>query len=362
MVELPQATLSQLLWGVGLFVGLIIVGFSVERFRQRKRIRLQRANEWKTAESIIRDKELTPEEQNALRTLIRKQSPEEPLRVITVRQHFEACVEQMMDALLAQGDQKQYGRMGALLRDVRVALALDYVPLGQRIQSTRELSPSQIVSLATSSDKASGWHKARVESLDEAYLYLSLEDARASELSGLRTGDKVRVHLWREEDARYAFQLECAGRREEPPGLIFFHTTELERLQARRDYRIRHEQTTSVGVISKAPDEEEDVERLAERPLVTKLRGRITNLSAGGCALVVQQPLPTQVLLRIVIELDDLEPFDVFARIVSASPISGGRSFVRTSFVGIDDETRDKIARYIMRRQQNLSEAHESDY
>lgn len=361
MVELPQATLSQLLWGIGLFVGLIIVGFSVERFRQRKRIRLQRANEWKTVESIIRDKELTPEEQNALRTLIRKQSPDEPLRVVTVRQHFEACVEQMMDALLAQGDLKQYGRMGALLRDVRVALALDYVPLGQRIQSTRELSPSQIVSLAPSSGKASRWHKARVESLDEAYFYFSLEDASAAVLSEVRTGDTVRVRLWREEDARYAFKLECAGRREEPPALIFMHATGLERLQARRDYRIRHEQTTSVGVISKPP-EEEDVERLAERPLVTKLRGRITNLSAGGCALVVQQPLPAQVLLRIVIELDDLEPFDMFARIVSTSPISGGRSFVRTSFVGLDDETRDKIARYIMRRQQNLSEAHESDY
>jgi c-di-GMP-binding flagellar brake protein YcgR len=358
MVELPQATLSQLLWGIGLFVGLIIVGFSVERFRRHKRIRLQLANEWNTVESIIRDKELTPEEQNALRTLIRKQSPEEPLRVVTVRQHFEACVKQMMDRLRAAGNLDEYTSMGALLRDVRVALALDYVPLGQRIQSTRELSSSQIVSLARASDATPRWQKARVQDLDEAYLYISLEDTSA--LSKLQPGDEVRVHLWREEDARYAFTLECGGMRDEPPAFNFFHTTKLQRLQARRDYRMRHEQTTSVGVISKPPDDE-DVERLKERPLVTKLRGRITNLSAGGCALVLQQSIPGQVLLRIVIELDDLEPFEVFADIVSTSPISGGRSFVRTSFVGIDDDTRDKIARYITRRQQNLSEAHESE-
>ena len=89
MIDFPQATLAQLLWGLGLFAGLIIVAFSVERLRQRKRTRLQRANEWETVESIIRDKELTPEEQKALRALIRKQSPKEPLRAVTVRQHFE---------------------------------------------------------------------------------------------------------------------------------------------------------------------------------------------------------------------------------------------------------------------------------
>ncbi|MFO7976707.1 MAG: PilZ domain-containing protein [Candidatus Hydrogenedentota bacterium] len=362
MVELPEATLSQLLWGIGLFVGLVIIGFSVERFRRRKRIRLQRANEWETVESIIRDKELTPEEQDVLHTLIRKQSPEEPLRVVTVRQHFDACVEQMMNTLLTKKDREQYAHMGTLLRDVRVALALDYVPLGQRIQSTRELSPSQIVSLAPALDTTSRWHKGRVENVDEAFLYVSVEDAPA--LSAWQAGAKVRARLWREEDARYAFTLECAGTRDEPPAFIFYHTTRLDRMQTRRDYRIRHEQTTSIGVISKSPEdsEEEDVALLAERPVVTRLRGRITNLSAGGCALVVQQALPAQVLLRIVIELDDLEPFDVFARIVSTSPISGGRSFVRTSFIGIDDETRDKIARYIMRRQQHLSEAHESEY
>ncbi len=94
---------------------------------------------------------------------------------------------------------------------------------------------------------------------------------------------------------------------------------------------------------------------------MTKLRGRITNLSAGGCALVVQQPIPIQVLLRITVELDDWEPFDVFARVIATTPISGGRSFVRASFVAVDDEMRDKIARYIIRRQQRLADDNEID-
>jgi c-di-GMP-binding flagellar brake protein YcgR len=360
MVELPRATLSQLLWGVGLFVGLIIIAFSVERYRQRKRVRQQRAAEWDTVESIIRDKELTPEEQQALRTLIRKQSPQEPLRVVTVRQYFDECVERMMASLSRSRDRRPYAEMGLLLRDVRVALALDYVPFGQRIQSTRELSSGQLISLALASDTTPRWHAGRVEALDEAYLHIALDDMDARSLNEIQRGTEVRARLWREDDARYAFTLECAGMRDEPPAYIFFHSAHLDRLQARSDYRIRHEQTTSLGVISK-PQEEQDVSKLAERPLVTKLRGRITNLSAGGCALVVQQSIPGQVLLRIVIELDDWEPFDVFARVVSASPISGGRSFVRTSFLGIDDETRDKIARYIMRRQQHLAEAHEPE-
>ena len=77
--------------------------------------------------------------------------------------------------------------------------------------------------------------------------------------------------------------------------------------------------------------------------------------------MALQQAIPAQVLLRIVIELDDWEPFDVFARVVATAPISGGRSFVRASFVAIDDEMRDKIARYIIRRQQRLADAHEPE-
>ncbi len=360
MIELPRATLSQLLWGVSLFIGLIIIGFSVERFRQRKRIAKQREAEWNTVERIIRDKELTPEEQKALRTLIQQYSPLEPLQAVTVRQHFDECVQKMMSDLAASKDRQAYAETGALLRDVRVALALDYVPFGQRIQSTRELSGGQLIALALASDTTPRWHAGRVDTLDEAYLYITLDDVNARSLNEFQPGTEVRARLWREDDARYVFTIVCAGSRAEPPALTFLHSTKLDRLQSRHDYRIRHEQTTSIGVISK-PLEEQDPERLAERPLVTKLRGRITNLSAGGCALVVQQPVPVQVLLRIVIELDDLEPFDVFARVVSTSPISGGRSFVRVSFMSIDDETRDKIARYIIRRQQHLAEAHESE-
>ncbi len=360
MVELPRATLSQLIWGGGLFVGLILIAFSVERLRQRRRISKQRSAEWNTVECIIRDKELTPEEQKALRTLIRKQSPQEPLRTVTVRQHFDACVERLMESLGQSRDRKQYAEMGSLLRDVRVALALDYVPFGQRIQSTRELSSGQLISLALASDTTPRWHAGRVEDLDEAYLYISLDDMDARGLNEFQPGAELRARLWREDDARYAVMLECAGLHDTPPSFVFYHSGKLDRLQARSDYRIRHEQTTSIGVINK-PLEDQDLDRLAERPLVTKLRGRITNLSAGGCALVVQQAIPAQVLLRIVIELDDWEPFDVFARVVATAPISGGRSFVRASFVAIDDEMRDKIARYIIRRQQRLADAHEPE-
>ena len=183
MVELPRATLSQLIWGGGLFVGLILIAFSVERLRQRRRISKQRSAEWNTVECIIRDKELTPEEQKALRTLIRKQSPQEPLRTVTVRQHFDACVERLMESLGQSRDRKQYAEMGSLLRDVRVALALDYVPFGQRIQSTRELSSGQLISLALASDTTPRWHAGRVEDLDEAYLYISLDDMDARGLN-----------------------------------------------------------------------------------------------------------------------------------------------------------------------------------
>ena len=88
------------------------------------------------------------------------------------------------------------------------------------------------------------------------------------------------------------------------------------------------------------------------RPVVTRLRGRITSLSAGGCALVLQQAVARQVLLRIGIDLVGGEVLECEAEIVSTAAISGGRYLVRVKFLDSTEEEREVIAKYVLKKQQ----------
>lgn len=347
---LPRATTAQLLLVLAVFVGMLFLAVIIELMRQRRQRRLRIEAAWRTVDEITREKELTAEEKEALRALIQRWAPEDPLRVITVRQQFEKCVEAHMAALRAGGDDTELARAGVLLRDIRVALSLDYIPVGQRIASTRELHVGQLIWLTVASDTQPRWFRGRVASVDEAFFGVVVENGENRSKPEVREGDEMRGRTWRDDDARYMFTVVYARRETEPPALVFHHTSELERLQSRAHFRVRHEQTATVSVLSRPVDGA--LGDLEERRVVTRVRARVTNLSAGGCALLVQHPLPTQVLLRIPLELGDLEPLEVTAEIVAMAPIAGGRNLVRTTFVAVSDETRDMIARYVIRQQQ----------
>jgi c-di-GMP-binding flagellar brake protein YcgR len=100
-----------------------------------------------------------------------------------------------------------------------------------------------------------------------------------------------------------------------------------------------------------------DVDKLPKQPVTARLRGRITSLSAGGFAMVLQQPVPAFVFLRVHLELRDTPPLDIDAKIVGTTLLGGGRTLVRGSFVHINDEDRDKLVRFVTLLQQQPFES-----
>ncbi len=67
---------------------------------------------------------------------------------------------------------------------------------------------------------------------------------------------------------------------------------------------------------------------------------------------MLKQAVARQVMLRLGIELPDGRTLETEAEIVASSAISGGRYLLRLQFVGLSDEERDVIARYVLHRQQ----------
>jgi c-di-GMP-binding flagellar brake protein YcgR len=235
-------------------------------------------------------------------------------------------------------------------------LGLDFVPFGQRITSTRELNAGQVIWMARAGTPSSEWSRVSVVEVDEAmFRAVPPNDSTTATKPALTSGDTIQCRLWRDEDARYMFDVTLARVEKSPPGWVLRHTSQLSRTQSRADYRVQHDQATTIGVLDGSVDGE--ITSAKERRVITRLRGRINSLSAGGLALLIHQPIPKQVLLRISLDLPGYEIFETEARIVSSSAMSGGRWLVRVSFVNLDEYKRDSVAHYVLHRQQPLLRA-----
>lgn len=351
--EIPSTYAYDDTWMLYVFfavVGMFIAAYWIERVRRHAAWKRTLEAEYAALGDLARDKDLTTEEQAILEDLARRYAREEPFRVGTMRQVFNRCVDGAMDEALQSGDRKLFVRRGEVLRDIRVKLGLDYVPFGVRITSTRELYSRQPVWVASSPEQDhQTWTRMVVSMVDEGHFHLEHDDTVP--MPHAKAGDAIHFRLWREEDARYEFNARLAEQRNGPPEWTFLHSTRLRRLQARAHYRIRFDAACEVGIVSAPVDG--DMAGVAERPVLTRLRGRITSLSGGGYAVVVTQPVPQQVVLRVALDLGGEQgPVLTNARVVGSLNVPGGRYLLRASFVGMGDEDREVITRHVFQMQQ----------
>ena len=344
-----------LFWTVVVCGVLLTLAVIVEWIRQWRGRRARVMSLWDSVERIAKEKELTADETSVLSKLLHRWSPAEPHRAATVHQYFDECVEDELNALRAKGDMAEFERVGTLLRDIRTRLALDMVPIGQRIFSTRQLYSPQEVWFVDAGESPPRWKRGLVQGVSEAYFSVGM----AVDVDPPRYSPetKVRFRLHRDDDARYAFTTTFVRREAEPVGITFEHTSELDRVQSREHYRVRHEQSTNVGVMDGPVDgNAEELDK--PRRVVTRLRGKIVNISAGGLAVVVPQPVPSQVMLRVNVDLplERTTSFEVDLTIAAVNPLPAGRYLVRTAYARIADENREAIARYVMHKQQQYIE------
>ena len=351
--EFPRVSHTTLLWVAAGFVALFMLAVLLEMLRKRAENRQRLQAEWGHVDRILRERGFTKEEQAQTRRLIERHSPNAPLNAVTNRRQFDHCVDAEMTRHRRQGESHDdLERFGTELRDIRKQLALDFVPYGQQIHSTRELVEGQSMWIAPASHgDHEGWLRIGVTEVNEAYFHTSLPTDKAGN-AGITPGSKIQCRLWREDDARYLFETVMIAERHEPPAWVMEHTANLTRIQSRQNYRVQYSQNTWVSILDAPPGG--DVEQLRKQKAVTRLRGRITNISAGGVALATEMTPPANAYLRISLEFPGHPPMQADARLVHTAPLSGGRCLVRAAFVGLSDEKQERIARFVTHHQQAL--------
>lgn len=347
-IEFPRDIPFSKLWPGFLVLAVLASVFLFEILRRRRQQNDMRKKEWNAVHDLAHERELPAADIRLLDKLLRRYAAHEPLRAVTMYKTFDTCVARYMRDYAHGRSQDLEERLGAELRSIRVRLGLDYVPFGHAIESTRELCSGQTLWAARDNEMSATWFRMRVATVDEARF--SADIGHDDPVPTFHAGEMARFRIWREEDARYVFLASLARIETAPPLWIFAHASELKRIQARAHYRVRHDQNAAIGVIPSRPNDTYD--DVGNRELITSTRGRITSLSGGGFALVIEQPIPQQVVLRTALELPGEQQLPVHARIVSSSPLSQGRYLLRAAFVSIPEETRDAITHYVFHIQQ----------
>lgn len=352
--EWPVPTTAAVVYILLGFIALLTLAVCVEIGRQSARARRRLEAQWRAVESIMTERELGEEENRVLKAFLERQAGKDPLRAVTVRHHFDRCIHAEMVELSEGHASHRFDEEGVVLRDIRERLGLDYIPFGRAIQSTRELYVGQLLWAGNDTTEEANWCRLRVVGVDEAYIFTTLADEEGPR-PDFKKGQRVRCRMWREEDARYMFNTHFARRETSPRAWLFTHSVNMSRMQSRAHFRVPHDQATTVGILNAPVDG--DVSDVKEREVISSVRGRITSVSAGGFAMVAQQTIPRQVLLRLELDLQESPPFEVEARMVASTSISGGRSLVRGSFINLGEEELECIARHVTLRQQHMGTA-----
>lgn len=357
IVEFPAPSAYSLAWLFAVFFALLAMAVWLESRRRRALHRAGLRGQWAAVERLMDERRLNAAEAKTVRRLLKRHAADAPLEAVTSRLSFEALVDAAMRDAAKRADEVELKTYGESLRDIRVQLGLEATAVAQQIHSTRELDGGQRVEIAPEGSES--WVRLFVDDVDEAYFYLRYRDAPpVPALPG--AGERVKCALWRDDDGRYFFETKVVAAETTPPRLTLAHAARLNRTQHREHFRVRHDQTTTAGILG--PSRGGTLEDLPLRAPATKLRGRITSLSGGGCAFVVQEALSDGVLVRLRLELEEEPPLEVHAETVSTQPISGGRYLVRARFVALPEESADAIARHVMRhQQQKLAERQSRD-
>jgi len=333
----------------GALFALIVLAVLLELRRRRHSRRAQVVAERKLVNEILAEKQLDADEKKALWGLIDNYFPETPLAVVKERSVFDEAVQQQIQAVDSRNDERQLRQAGLVLRSVREKLDFQYVPMGQRIESTRELYEGQIVWVGKE-EEPSHWYESAVSAVDEAFFHVTLIGERAGQGLPFKPGENLRCRLWREDDARYIFSLRLASCSGDPATCTLRHTSDLNRMQAREYYRVHYAQTAQLNLLGSRAAAEAEVQQ--EPRIVAKWPAHFVNLSAGGFAVVAQKSLPPDVLVTIVIELPGEQPFEARACTVGGETLPGERHLIRAKFTDITEDKRDLIARYVSLRQQ----------
>jgi c-di-GMP-binding flagellar brake protein YcgR len=342
--------------GIAVAGALLLLAVALEWARRKRAKRSREDASWNAAREVVQARGLPDGQWRHLKAAIEAWGPEEPHYALTVRRDFDRCVAAYLDQL----DPAEAARAGAELRAARERLGLGAPPGSRRLYTTREIESGSALWLGEGEGAARV--RATVLDVDEARLKVVPEMNLPPGLT-VSEGAEVSCVMRRPDDGLYHFRLPVLAAQGKPMTLLLGHTDELHRTQQREYFRIRYDIETPITVVPKAAGEREPA--IIDEDSAYSVRARLRDISAGGFSAVMQGKLPQRAWLMFNLDLseefgldpdepppEEIGPVRLTARTVEIKPIAGDRQLIRGEFVGVDPDTRDLLARFVLQRQQ----------
>ncbi len=350
---------SWLIWfALFTIIGLLVLAVVLELLRRKRYMRLAIVQQWETIRTIIIEKEFSEEEARILTEVIEKYEPKNPINVVTIRQHFNRCVQKYIQDLRKGATFEELDHIGEVLKEVRIRLGMDYIPYGQRIYSTVELYTGQTLWFCPKSGSSEVWRKGKVAEVNEAYFRVA--PLTAQDRVNLRGGDEVAFRTWRDDDGRYQFVTTYRAKDENV--YIFDHVYSLERFQTRAYLRVKVDTILDVNIIKISG--KYDLSQISAEDIPYKVefrtKARVVNISAGGCALLIDRDIDEDMFIQFELDLEDEgEPrvVKLIMKILEKLNVSLGRYMYRGAFVGVSNELRERLVKYVYKLQPPISTA-----
>ncbi|MGC8737218.1 MAG: PilZ domain-containing protein [Candidatus Hydrogenedens sp.] len=350
-----------LLWSITfLFLALLVVSFIIGIYKKKKEEKKRILRDWERVRYILKEKELNEKEIKLLEEIIHKYDAQNPLGVTTFRQHFVRCVYKYIINARKYLDFEELDEVGEILREISIRLGHDYIPYGQRIYTTVELYQNQPLWMSPQGENPSLWRKGNVVDINGAFFRVA--PYTPQDRLPINLGQYISFKMWREDDARYQFSTVLRKIELDPEVYVFDHAFSLERFQSRAYFRVRLDKPIEADVVT--IDKKYDLNQISAEDVSCKIifstRARIVNLSAGGSAILIDRDIEEGLFLRILLDMeDDKEPkfITLYMRIINKVNVALGRYIYRGAFMGLTDENRDRLAKYVFRQQPPVSSA-----
>jgi len=342
---------------VTLLLALVVVGFVaavvVDVLRRRK-IRDQEAARFATN---IREKAmqggLSAEDWAMFDRLIRRVGRAQAMEWLKNRKGFNRLCSALLDRASSEDDRRSVGN---LMRRMRMALGYGVLAPGQPMESPRELSRGQRVWI---SGEGGLFLAGSVASIDEYRCTVAM--AIESDLSGIRSGQELKLNYWHENDARYSCPIWPDEVDNKAKLISFSLGDQATRIQNRAYFRVPY--GASVEAVIRYPVGDDsmsgtpqslDASYFAEPD--GKLTGKFRNISAGGCAIAGNTPIPAGSFLRFDLQLDDGKVEGVIARVLECVTVDPNRHLLRCRFENLTGEDRETVTRTVFRRQREMTQ------
>lgn len=330
--ETPAWMIAVFLLFLVLVVGIIYWGWRMQRRREAAYLR-------RSFNALAEEKGLDEEETQQVWNLAVAGLCEQPLLLLSSASAFDRCVNNAPDAVPE-----------SRLPMLRHKLGFSIRPLGWALAHTREIAVGQHLWVGFKRGETARFcHCVLVENTGDGLLVTPIVKADEEAFKDVREDDLIYARFWRRGDTEYQFRTSLLPQTDPDRVTLWLaHTDQISRVQRRDFFRLPVRIPVAIHNIGNAEDAELPPETLRARSSAPIAHGTLTDLSAGGAALVVPQPLAFGA--HIFLAPTGQSPFalsGIAGRVLDMSSEGRNIHHHRLEFTNLDDVRQDSLARQI---------------